>query len=449
MAAGQLSPARQVLSADSDNGIYRVARDIFTDPDIFEMEMESIFEGNWVYLAHESQIPNRNDYFTTYIGRQPIVLTRGKDSEIYAFSNACAHRGAIVCREKKGNSRTFSCPFHGWTYKNTGELLRVKNFEKGAYSESFKTAMDNKELSMKAIPRLETYRGFIFASMNEDVDSLEDNLGDSKVFIDIIVDQSPEGVEVLKGSSTYTYNGNWKLQTENGADGYHIGTVHWNYIATLSRRAKMEQEDAIAASPVGNTIGTGGFYSFANGHVVMWAQWDDLESRPIYSQAERLKEEFGHVKAEWMVSRLRNLCLYPNVFLMDQTSTQIRVIRPLAVDKTEVTIYCFAPVGENPTDRAHRIRQYEDFFNASGMATPDDLSEFEHSQIGFAAKLSPWSNISRGATRWTVGADENAKALNIQPVMSGAQVDDEGIYLAQYQHWLELLGKRMQSETDS
>ncbi len=98
-----------------------------------------------------------------------------------------------------------------------------------------------------------------------------------------------------------------------------------------------------------------------------------------------------------MVNETRNLCLYPNVYLMDQFSTQIRVVRPIAVDKSEVTIFCFAPKGESAKDRALRIRQYKDFFNVSGMGTPDDLEEFRACQQGYNAGNLPWSDLSRGA----------------------------------------------------
>ena len=98
---------------DPANGLYRVSREIFTDPEIFEIEMKNIFEGNWIYLAHESQIPNKNDYFTTYMGRQPIFIARNRDGELNAFINACSHRGAMLCRFKRGNKATYTCPFHG------------------------------------------------------------------------------------------------------------------------------------------------------------------------------------------------------------------------------------------------------------------------------------------------------------------------------------------------
>src|SRR3954451_18499648 len=98
------------LQDDPQAGLYRVGRDIFTDPALFELEMRHIFEGNWIYLAHESQIASPNDYFTTFIGRQPIFIARSKTGELNAFINACSHRGAMLCRHKRGNKTSYTCP---------------------------------------------------------------------------------------------------------------------------------------------------------------------------------------------------------------------------------------------------------------------------------------------------------------------------------------------------
>lgn len=134
----------------------------------------------------------------------------------------------------------------------------------------------------------------------------------------------------------------------------------------------------------------------------------------------------------------RNLCLYPNVYLMDQFSTQIRHFRPIAPDKTEVTIYCIAPKGESDSARAHRIRQYEDFFNASGMATPDDLEEFRSCQLTFRAQAAPWNDMSRGAEHWLTGPDPVAESLGMTGVISaGVKNEDEGLYPVQHGYWLE------------
>jgi benzoate/toluate 1,2-dioxygenase subunit alpha len=106
--------------------------------------MTHIFEGNWIYLAHESQVPNPGGYFTTYIGRQPVVITRGKDGTLHCLINACAHRGAMLCRRKVDNRLTLTCPFHGWTFRNDGTLLKVKDPEGAGYPASFDTEGSHK-----------------------------------------------------------------------------------------------------------------------------------------------------------------------------------------------------------------------------------------------------------------------------------------------------------------
>jgi benzoate/toluate 1,2-dioxygenase alpha subunit len=422
---------------NSSEGHFRCSRDIFSDPELFELEMEHIFEGNWIYLAHESQIPNNNDYFTTQMGRQPIVICRTRTGELSAFINACSHRGAMICRHKRGNKGTFTCPFHGWTFSNSGKLLKVKDPVGAGYPEQFNCDGSH---DLTKVARFESYRGFLFGSLNADVVPLTEHLGEAAKFIDLIVDQSPDGLEVLRGCSTYVYDGNWKLQTENGADGYHVSSTHWNYAATTSQRKQAEQGDNVRAMDAGGWAKQGGgFYSFENGHLVLWSEWANPEDRPNWGRRNELAQDFGEARADWMVRRSRNLCLYPNVYLMDQFSSQIRTYRPLAVDKTEVTIYCIAPVGETDEARTHRIRQYEDFFNASGMATPDDLEEFRACQIGYRGRAAHWNDLSRGATHWVSGPDAKAREIGLMPVLSGVKTEDEGLFVIQHSYWMKTM----------
>jgi benzoate/toluate 1,2-dioxygenase alpha subunit len=257
----------------------------------------------------------------------------------------------------------------------------------------------------------------------------------------MLVDQSPEGLEVLRGSSTYTYDGNWKVQAENGADGYHVTATHWNYAATTSRRSTGASKNTTKALDAGGWGKSGGgYWSFPHGHLCLWTWAANPQDRPLWDRMDDLKREFGDAKGEFMVKGSRNLCLYPNVYLMDQFSTQIRHFRPIAPDRTEVTIYCIAPKGESAPARAHRIRQYEDFFNASGMATPDDLEEFRSCQLTFQATAAPWNDMSRGAEHWLTGPDEVAKSLGMDGVISaGMRNEDEGLYPVQHGYWRQTL----------
>ncbi|MDQ2988055.1 MAG: benzoate 1,2-dioxygenase large subunit [Pseudomonadota bacterium] len=434
-----------LLVDDKQTGDHRVHRSAFTDEHLFDLEMKHIFEGNWIYLAHESQVPNINDYYTTQIGRQPVVIARNRQGELNAFINACSHRGATLCRHKRGNRATYTCTFHGWTFNNSGKLLKVKDPEGGGYPDCF-----NKEGShdLKKVARFENYRGFLFGSINPDVLPLAEFLGESAKIIDMIVDQSADGLEVLRGASTYTFEGNWKLQAENGADGYHVSAVHWNYAATTSARKQREATpDQIRAMDAGKWGKQGGgFYAFDHGHLLLWTKWANPQDRPNYPKRGEYAEKFGAATADWMIENSRNLCLYPNVYLMDQFGSQIRVLRPISVNKTEVTIYCIAPKGESDEARAQRIRQYEDFFNVSGMATPDDLEEFRACQEGYGGIALEWNDMSRGSKHWIDGADEEAERIGLKPVMSGLKTEDEGLYTVQHRYWHDVMKKALAEE---
>lgn len=448
--AGTLDRIRQRLDTclvkDPEAGHFKLDRTVFTDPDLFDLEMKHIFERNWVFLAHEHQIAKPNDFLTAYIGRQPVLLTRSRSGEIGCFINACAHRGARVCRERSGNRKNFSCPFHGWTYSSAGDLLDVTEEEAGGYPPGF----DRSELGLQKVARIESYRGFIFASLSADVLPLADYLAGAKTFIDLLVDQSPTGeLELLRGSTRYTYQGNWKLQVENGLDGYHIGNVHASYFMTVSRRAVGASTNDTKVFDFGrwNKL-EGGSFSFDHGHSVIWNDYANFQDRPNYETLDRLREAHGDERAKWMNGRMRNLLLAPNVFLMDQTSTQIRIIRPIAVNETEVTTYCIAPVGESAKARAVRIRQYEDFFNASGMATPDDLTEFNNCQIGFGAGDGRMNDMSRGATRWVDGVSRHGQAIGVDALMSGEAIADEGLYVAIHENWVKRMRTAVAQEMD-
>lgn len=428
------------VQEDKEAGVFRCRRDIFTNEDLFALELKHIFEGNWVYLAHESQIPEPNDYYTTWIGRQPVVITRDKTGTLHAVINACAHKGAMLCRRKQGNKGSFTCPFHGWTFSNTGKLLKVKDARTTQYPEQFDKDGSH---DLTRVARFESYRGFLFGSLNPDVAPLKEFLGEATVIIDQIVDQAPEGLEVLRGNSSYIYDGNWKLQMENGCDGYHVSSVHWNYATTMDRRSETGTK-AVDASSWSKSVA--GVYGFENGHILLWTKTMNPEVRPIYNRREEIAARLGEDKAGFIVNQTRNLCLYPNVFLMDQFSTQIRVVRPLDVNRTEVTIFCFAPKGESPEDRAHRIRQYEDFFNVSGMGTSDDLEEFRACQTAYAGTRVLWNDMSRGAPLWIDGPDENARRMGLKPLLSGERSEDEGLFVCQHEYWAGVMRKALAAE---
>lgn len=443
LARSSLRALETYIIDHPETGAFTVDRALFSDPALFELEMKYIFEGSWIYVAHESQLPRPHDFYTLTIGRQPVILMRNQAGEIGGFLNACPHRGATVCVQKRGNQKILTCPYHGWSFNSGGALVSIKDAPTGAYPDAF-TRRDH---NLPRIPRLASYRGFLFASLNPDVPDLETHLGEARRFIDMLVDQAPQGLEVVRGSSDYTYAGNWKLQVENGVDGYHFDVVHRTFLGVVQRRARAGKDSVKAIDATRLDTMRNGLYDLGNGHTLLWTDYPNPHDRPGYERRAELAARYGETYTRWMTERLRNLLIYPNVFLMDQTSTQIRVVHPIAVDKTKVSTYCIAPVGESAEARAHRLRQYEDFFNASGVGTPDDLAAFEACQRGYRATLVQWQQgYERGVQRMIRGADEEARMLGIQPYSTTNDFRDEIIYHGQYRQWLKLMLAGQQRE---
>lgn len=156
----------------------RVHRSVYTDVRIFQKEMIQVFGGTWVYLAHESEIPNPNDFKTSQLGHRPIIILRDNQGQIRALFNRCSHRGATVCRQVRGCAKTFTCPYHGWTYTNKGKLTGVP------WIKGYAADFNRSEFNLGQIPWVESYRGFIFGTLNPSAPDLMSYLGRAKDLLD-------------------------------------------------------------------------------------------------------------------------------------------------------------------------------------------------------------------------------------------------------------------------
>src|SRR6266446_5192030 len=194
---------------------------LYTDPRVFADEMDRLFFRGWVFIGHEREIPLPGDFVTRPIGTQPVVTAPFKDSQVSVMVNRCAHRGTMVCSEARGNTRTFACPYHGWTYDLTGELLGVP------YPTAYDGRLDKKTKSLGCAARVGSYRGFVFACLGPTSVTLEQHLGVATGLIDRACDLSPEGeVQLTAGWVKHRCPSNWKMLPENDLDGYHLGFVH-------------------------------------------------------------------------------------------------------------------------------------------------------------------------------------------------------------------------------
>lgn len=377
----------------------RVHGSVYTDATVFRLEMERIFAQDWVYVAHVSEVPNAGSYKACTIGSQPVVVVRGDDGAVRAFYNRCRHRGVTVCQERAGQARFLRCDYHGWTYGSDGRLVGVPY--RDGYDDSFRPD----ELGLTPVARLAEYRGFLFASAAADGPTLPEHLGDAIPYIDRFVDPSPSGsVQLTAGVQRYFYRGNWKFQMENSVDGYHPNFTHAAYFDLLEASTGRRVTTYDGRSPALTRDVGGGHVMLdqrpTSGSVTAALQTGVGSTDDGRTWHDALVARHGSEKADDIV-RLGGgagvfLAVYPNLVLIN---LQVRVIVPVAPDRTEVEIHPALLEDVPRSINSRRLRIHEHFYGPGGFGAPDDIEMFERNQRGLAAAADPWLLLSRGRGR--------------------------------------------------
>jgi len=216
---GQMHPILEEMDQSLPEG--EIPAGILSDPEIFELERERVFARSWVYIAHESEIPNPGDYVLRYIVDNRFIVVRDEEGQLRALLDICRHRGMQICRAESGNASHFRCPYHGWTYRNDGSLIGVPS-QKAAYGDR----LDKSQIGLERI-RVEAYSGMIFGTLDAEAPPLEEWLGDIRWYLELITRRSPEGLEVIGAPQRWVVDVNWKLASENFVgDSYHTLMTH-------------------------------------------------------------------------------------------------------------------------------------------------------------------------------------------------------------------------------
>jgi len=398
-----LNPNAQLIDDAPDRQMFRVHRSSMTSPEVFEQERRAIFETNWLYIGHESEIAAPGDYVRRKVADRSMFLVRGaKSGEVRVFHNSCTHRGATVCRQDKGNAKVFQCFYHAWSFNTEGDLVGVPDID--AYGEGF----NKEDLGLRSPARVESYRGFVFISFDAGIEDLTSYLAGAREYLDLIVDESESELEIIKGTHQYAIDANWKLLVENSIDGYHAAATHDTYMKFL---ANMGTDLSTGVDGIGRSLG--------NGHAVMeyiapWgrpiAKWEKLygdAARPaMEAMRARLVSLFGDERATRMADHNRNLFIYPNLIINDIMAVTVRTFMPQSPEHMEVTAWQLAPRDEGPEVRARRLDSFLTFLGPGGFATPDDIEALESCQAGFRSGGVEWSDISRGMNRDPRAQDE-------------------------------------------
>lgn len=369
----------------------RVHGSLYSDPGIFNLELEKIWYRTWVYVGHTSEVPNNNDYVTKSIGPMPVLMVRDRQGEIRLLLNRCPHRGNPVCVIEKGNRSSFTCPYHSWTFANDGRLMGY------AFPDGYE-GVNKSELGLSSVPRVAIYRGFVFASMAAEGPTLEEHLGGARRAIDQLCDNSPEGeIELTAGFLRHRTKANWKFILENECDGYHPGFVHASIFS-------------IADSKIGELYGaesTALTRDFGNGHTEVDLRpefrrrdvplsWfgTTVERLPTYAAA--MEKAYGPDRArKIMIDGTPHVMIFPNLFIAE---IQLFVIQPICVDESiqHVTALQF----KGAPDLNRRMRQQTmGSVGPAGFLLADDSEMYERNQRGLAVRDPEWLFLERGAHR--------------------------------------------------
>lgn len=378
---------------------------LYSDPEIFEREMERIFRRVWVWVAHESEIPDPGDFKTTVIGRTPVIVTRDSRKAVHVLLNRCRHRAASVCEQGRGNTRLFTCPYHSWSYALDGRLVGLP------FADGYEGVLNKPDLPLVSL-RVGVYQGLVFATFNPDAPPLEDYLGAARPWIDLFMHQGAGFPLKVAGAHKFRFRGNWKIQLENTTDAYHFPFVHRSFVHSLEPEVMktftefVQQDDPYVLS-------------LGNGHSVAVFFPEQLDLRaddgaPLPERYEALAANLARTypmeRVRWIIRAIGgvgfNLNLFPNIGL---STAFLRELRPVAADCTEIRHIALTMDGGPGEANRMRLRIHEKFQGPGGFGSPDDMEAWERVQRGAMADHPDiWVLVNRGLGREQ--RDENGQA---------------------------------------
>ena len=369
-----------------DDAGFAVGRRAWFDSSVFEIERSRVFHRSWLFVGHESEIPEPGDYVTRRLGVDPVILVRNEAGQVSVVANTCRHRGIKLCRSDRGNASHFRCPYHGWTYSNSGELVGVTNV-----AEVFGKEFDKSHLPLYR-PRVASVFGLVFATWNAQAPSLEDYLGDALWYLESIFAAFDEGMEVIGAPARTLATTNWKPETENlGGDGYHTPITHQSAFVLGMFAGKDDWErmgTVVGKSYKGRVVDCGHGHTFRVHHLPVSTEEPSYFGYPesLWPQMTR-NLDAGQRDVQDRLSVMHGN-IFPNLTLLENFKTKtegngsaVRYLRlstqyPVAPDRNEMLWWCLVPKGTSAAWRAESQRAYLRTNGPAGMLQVDDIENF-------------------------------------------------------------------------
>ena len=383
----------------------RVHRDAYVDAAVFARELCTFWASTWQYLGHASQVPNAGDVVTVELAGRPLMLVRSSDGTLNVLFNRCAHKGTKLVDDERANvGRHFRCPYHAWTYALDGKPLGVPLRE--GY-EGTRLASCSSGGGLAPIRHVAVHRDFVFVKLGDSGPSFAEYFGDALAALDLLADRSPVGrLEVAGGVLRTMVRCNWKIYLENINDTVHPMATHESAVAAArsvwgdrpeAAEKPMAMEQILPFGAPFEFFDKMGARVYPNGHSVLGTRHSihsGYGRLPEYEAA--MRAAYGEARAAEILEHApQNAVLYPSLAVKGSPQS-IRVIRPLAVDRTLVEAWSFRAVGA-PDVLLERTQTYNRLvFSPMSIVAHDDLHLFESIQHGLAAEGNPWVSLHRG-----------------------------------------------------
>ncbi len=415
--------------ADVEAG--RIDRRIFNDEEVYREELEKVFSRSWLFLAHESQIPKKGDFFSTYMGADPVLVIRQADGSVKGLLNSCNHRGMKICRADCGNAKSFTCPYHGWVYGDDGRLVAVP-LEQEAYGDSLR----KEDLGLSVVPRIENYKGFIFGCWDLDAPEFTDYLGDMTYYFDILADRVAGGTEVTGGVFKWTMRGNWKLAAEQFAgDMYHGQTSHLSAMIADVQAYEMPMDSGIdLMTNKGFQISPGGGHGVGAFERAPGVSPGAMMADPILSKYEDdttqdMEERLGSARARdafWVHNTI-----FPNFSWLNSNGT-VRIWHPKGPDTIEVWMWCLVDKAAPDEVKRQKRLDMQRHFGPSGTWEQDDGENWNYC-VGSSSGVIQ----QRRPLTYTAGIDMSRQHPEFPGEIGG--VYSEINQRALYRRWCEFM----------
>jgi len=382
----------------------RVHRDLYLSDELFALEQERFFARTWLYVGHASQVPNSGDFWSLELAGRPVMMVRQADGAVRVFYNRCAHKGSRLVTDECGNTgKFFRCPYHAWTYKLDGAPLAIplKSGYEGTRLRECESGQGLTELQ-----HVEVYRDFVFARLADEGPAFSDYFGEVLGAIDNMVDRSPEGrLTVGGGVLRNVIHCNWKMYLENINDTVHPMSTHESATQAADALWQGRAPDAPKPMAMEQILPFGSGYDFfdkmggrvfANGHSVLGVNFSihsNYAQLPDYEQA--MRDAHGAERAAEILQRSpQNSVFFPSLSVKGSPQA-IRVIRPLAANRTLIEAWSFRAAGA-PDLLFERAMNYNRLvFSPMSVVAHDDVHLFESMQQGLRADGNEWVSLHR------------------------------------------------------